>query len=86
MFLEITALVCLGAVLGIKWFTALHSTRLSENLVVAENDQNRFRGRYKKVANERKAIAAEMKEIGIGYQALEAEMQDLEEELYELDQ
>jgi predicted nucleic acid-binding Zn-ribbon protein len=86
VFLEIAALVCLGSVLGIKWFTTVHTAKLSENLTVAENDENRFRGRYKKVVNQRKAIASEMKEINVGFQAMEGEVQDLEEELYEIDQ
>ena len=86
MFLEITTIVLLGSVVGIKWFTMAHSARLSESLTVAENDSNRFRGQVKKVQEERNAIASEMKELNIGFQAVEGEVQDLEEELYELDQ
>ncbi len=41
--LELTAVVFLGLVLGVKWFTQLHSTRLAERLTVAENDEARFR-------------------------------------------
>lgn len=86
MFLEIATLVFLGSVLGIKWFTTAHSARLSANLVTAENEENRIRGRYKKVQGERKTIASEMKEINIGFQVIEAEVQGLEEELFEVDQ
>ena len=86
MFLEITTIVLLGSVVGIKWFTMAHSARLSENLTAAENDANRFRGRYKKVQEERSAIASEMADLNVGAQAVQDEVQDLEEELYEIDQ
>lgn len=86
MFLEITTMVLLGSVLGVKWFTALHSARLSENLVSAENDEARFRGRYKKVQSERDAIKKEMNALNVGFQSIESEVLELEEELLEIDQ
>jgi len=42
--LEFITIILLGVVLGVKWFTQLHTTRLRESLTVAENDEARFRG------------------------------------------
>jgi hypothetical protein len=84
--LEFLTIILLGIVLGVKWFTTLHSTRLSEGLVVAENDEARFRGRYKKLVGEREAIARETKDLTITYEAMEAQIQDMEEDLFDVDQ
>lgn len=84
--LEIVTIVALGIVLGVKWFTQMHTTKLAEDLVVAENEEKKYRGRYKKLEGEREAIGREIKELTIGLEKIDAEVQDLEEDLFEIDQ
>lgn len=84
--LELTAIILLGVVLGVKWFTTVHATRLGEALTVAENDEARFRGRYKKVEGERGEIAKAIKAQSTTVEAMEAQIQELEEDLFEVDQ
>lgn len=84
--LEVTTIVLLGFVLAAKYFTQMHTVRLSENLTVAENEEAKFRGRYKKVQGDREAIAKEIAGLSAGADSAEMEIQELETELYEIAQ
>ena len=84
--LELVTIILLGAVLGVKWFTQIHSTRLGEALTAAQNDEARCRGRYKKLQGEREAIAKEMKALNVTHEAMEEQIHELEEDLFDIDQ